>query len=229
LRERARRWPPMASTRPLDTGGWTRPGFLIAYADRSDRDHPAVQTSYRVDFDGVRALAARVASEHVDQGSFFGGEQPEGDHPVELASGSPAECADAAAAWFHRQLTAWPGLLLTPVAVTYVGVSSGGIRTISRWASALSHVITGAAQPLETTPRGQAPSRGGALDRGARQPGLRGLPGARADEGRPALRPPTGSLPAAGPPAGTHQRQRPGLTRRQGACAGFCRATTPKR
>ena len=36
---------------------------------------------------------------------------------------------------------------------------------------------------------GQAPPGRGALDRGARQPGLRGLPRARADEGRAALRP----------------------------------------
>ena len=49
---------------------------------------------------------------------------------------------------------------------------------------------------------GQAPPRGGALDRGARQPGLRGLPGARADEGRAALRAATGPLPAAGHPEG---------------------------
>lgn len=106
MREQAGRWRPLTTTGPLDTGGWTRPGFLITYADRSDRDHSAVQASYRVDFDRGRALAARVASQHVDQGSFFGGEQPEGDDPVELASGTPAECADAAAAWFYGQLTA---------------------------------------------------------------------------------------------------------------------------
>ncbi len=74
----------------------------------------------------------------------------------------------------------------------------------------------GAAQPPETTARGQAPPRGGALDRGARQPRLRGLPGARADEGRAALRAPTGPLPAAGHAGGSHQPHRPRLTRRQG-------------
>ena len=75
--------------------------------------------------------------------------------------------------------------------------------------------------------RGQAPPGGGALDRGARQPGLRGLAGARADEGRPALRPATGPLPAAGHAGGSHQRHRPRLTRRQGAArlpAGLQRA-----
>jgi hypothetical protein len=64
-----------------------------------------VQASFRVDFDGNRAMAARVASEHVDQGSLFGGERPEGDDPVQLASGSPHDCAAAAADWFRRQLT----------------------------------------------------------------------------------------------------------------------------
>src|SRR5919109_885432 len=49
----------------------------------------------------------------------------------------------------------------------------------------------------------------GALERGARQPGLRGLPGARADEGRAALRPATGPLSAAGHAGRAHQRQRP--------------------
>src|SRR4051794_20180942 len=78
LRQHAHRWPPMSRTRPVDTGGWTRTGFLITYADRIDRAHRAVQASFRVDFDGNRAMAARVASEHVDQGSLFAGERPEG-------------------------------------------------------------------------------------------------------------------------------------------------------
>ena len=63
---------------------------------------------------------------------------------------------------------------------------------------------------------GQAPPRGGAVDRGARQPGLRGLPGARADEGRPALRPADRTPTAAGHAGGAHQRHRSRLTRRQG-------------
>ena len=41
----------------------------------------------------------------------------------------------------------------------------------------------GAARAARSASRGQAPPGGGALDGGARQPGLRGLPGARADEG----------------------------------------------
>ena len=87
----------------------------------------------------------------------------------------------------------------------------------------------GAPQPPETAARGQAPPRGGALERGARQPGLRGLPRARADEGRPAFRAPAGPLPAAGQrrkggstsPTRTHASSR--------ACAAFCRATTRRR
>jgi hypothetical protein len=104
LREQARDWPPMPATRPIDTGGWWREGFLITYADRSNEEHTAIVESFRVDFDGTRARAARVASEHVDQGGFFSLERPEGDDPVEIASGTPVECADAAAAWFRRQL-----------------------------------------------------------------------------------------------------------------------------
>ena len=84
----------------------------------------------------------------------------------------------------------------------------------------------GAAQPPEAPQGGQAPPRGGAVDRGARQPGLRGLSGARADEGRPAFRPPAGSLPAAGHTGGSHQPHRPGLTRREGAAGGSSRDTT---
>ena len=76
----------------------------FTYADRSNAQHTAIVDSFRVDFDGTRALAARVASEHVDQGSLFGDERPEGDEPVVLASGTPIECADAAAAWFQQHL-----------------------------------------------------------------------------------------------------------------------------
>ena len=84
----------------------------------------------------------------------------------------------------------------------------------------------GAAQPPEAPQGGQAPPGGGALDRGARQPGLRGLPGARADEGRAALRPATGPLPAAGHAGRSRQRHRSRLTRRQGPARVSCRATT---
>jgi hypothetical protein len=104
LQRQAGSWPSIATTGPLDTGGWLRPGFLITDADRVDRGQHVVEASFRVDFDGRRAMAAQVASEHVDQGSFFSGERPEGDDPVELASGGPGECAVAAAEWFWRQL-----------------------------------------------------------------------------------------------------------------------------
>lgn len=104
LRELARDWPAMATTRPNNTGGWRRDGSLITYADRSDAEHAAIVASFRVDFDGNRALAARVASEHVDQGSFFSSERPEGDHPVQIASGTSVQCARAAAVWFHAKL-----------------------------------------------------------------------------------------------------------------------------
>ena len=62
--------------------------------------------SFRVDYDGHVALAARVASEHVDQGGLFGNERPEGDEPAELARGGAADRAQAAAAWFRQQLFA---------------------------------------------------------------------------------------------------------------------------
>jgi hypothetical protein len=106
LRARARDWPAIATTRPDDTGGWWQDGLLITYADRSNTQHTAIVESFRVDFDGTRALAARVASEHVQEGSFFRLERPEGDDPVEIASGSPPECADAAADWFRCRLAA---------------------------------------------------------------------------------------------------------------------------
>ena len=105
LRSRARSWPSIPTTEPIDTGGWLRTGFLITYADRDDAEHRAVLASFRVDFDGTRALAARVSPGYVEVGSFFGELRPEGDEPVELCSGSPRECGAAAAEWFQRRLT----------------------------------------------------------------------------------------------------------------------------
>ena len=55
------------------------------------------------------------------------------------------------------------------------------------------------------------------MDRSARQSRLRGLSGARADERRPALRAPTGPLPAARHTGGPDQRHRSRLTCRQRA------------
>jgi hypothetical protein len=104
LWELARGWPPLPTTGPDDTGGWTRPGLLITYADRIDRAQHAVQASFRVDFDGVRAMAARVSGEHVDQSSVFRGTRAEGADPVEIACGTARECAEAAVEWFRRQL-----------------------------------------------------------------------------------------------------------------------------
>jgi len=83
LRARARDWPAIVTTRPDDTGGWWQDGLLITYADRSNAQHSAIVESFRVDFDGTRVLAARVASEHIQEGSFFSLEGAEGDDPVE--------------------------------------------------------------------------------------------------------------------------------------------------
>jgi hypothetical protein len=104
LRSHAVLWPSSPSTLPANTGGWLGPRFLITYADRIDPERNAVIESFRVDYDGAVALAARVASEHVDLGGLFGSERPEGDEPTELARGGAADCAQAAAAWFCRQL-----------------------------------------------------------------------------------------------------------------------------
>ena len=89
----------------------------------------------------------------------------------------------------------------------------------------------GAADPALATGAaggGEAPARGRAPGRVPGERRLRGLPGARADEGRPPLRPPPNPLRAA-------RRRRPGrstsptptraTSRRR---AAGCRATTPK-
>ena len=58
---------------------------------------------------------------------------------------------------------------------------------------------------------------------------LRGLPGARGDEGRPAVRRPTQALRAAGDAGGAEINvDRSGLAASEGRCAAGCRATTPR-
>lgn len=74
----------------------------------SDPKANAIEDSFRVDFDGSRALAARVSPEHIQEGSLLTGERPEGDPPVEIAAGTPDECAAAAASWYRRQLFGGP-------------------------------------------------------------------------------------------------------------------------
>lgn len=109
LRACAASWPPREGTTPVDAGGWVMDdGFLITYADVSDPTQNVILDSFRVDFDGTRALAARVSSEHVQTGSLLTSDRPEGDSPVELATGDPEECAAAAAAWYHRQIFQGP-------------------------------------------------------------------------------------------------------------------------
>ncbi|MDA0179396.1 hypothetical protein OJ997_03735 [Solirubrobacter phytolaccae] len=107
LREHARVWPDLRATVREGTGGWFRDDFVITYADVDDVDVHAVARSYRVDFDGQRALAAEVESEQVDLGNLFKPDEiyPDGDDPVEIAHGTPEECADAAAAWYLEQLS----------------------------------------------------------------------------------------------------------------------------
>jgi hypothetical protein len=105
LRARAARWPRGARTPPVNTGGWVmEDGSLITYADVSDVEQHAIVDSFRVDFDGVRALAARVSPAHVQEGSLLSSDRPEGALPEEIAMGGPEECATAAAAWYARQL-----------------------------------------------------------------------------------------------------------------------------
>lgn len=105
LRACAASWPRIDRTRPVDTGGWVMDdGSLITYADLSHPTRDLILESFRVDFDGTRALAARVASEQVQNGSLLTGDRPEGDSPVELATGDPEACAAAAAAWYQRRL-----------------------------------------------------------------------------------------------------------------------------
>ncbi len=103
LSSAAAAWPALPNFGPLHTGGWDRTSFVIVYADRS-RDG-VIRASFRVDFDGTRALAACVAAGHVDQGSLFGPHFPEGDRPFELAAGSGQACATEAADWFFERLS----------------------------------------------------------------------------------------------------------------------------
>ena len=104
LRASAASWPPSARTSPANTGGWVQDGFVITYADVNDTEANVIVNSFRVDFDGTRALAARVTPSHVDQGSLFGSDRPEGLEPVELSGTGPDECAAAAATWYRRRL-----------------------------------------------------------------------------------------------------------------------------
>ena len=104
LRRRAESWPASPAIQPSNTGGWLRSRFVITYADRIDPTQRSVIESFRVDFDGTIVLAARVASERVDQGGLFERNRPEGDEPVKLAQGGADACTRAAAEWFFRQL-----------------------------------------------------------------------------------------------------------------------------
>jgi hypothetical protein len=108
LRQHAEAWPWSRETRPIDTGGWVRPGYVIVYADRCDRAKKVITGCFRVDYDyeRKRVEGARIWPEDVERGRVVELDQPDGgERPKSLAAmGSPRKCADAAALWFRSQL-----------------------------------------------------------------------------------------------------------------------------